>query len=267
VLAQPEQTPAEMRTEIDLLRQRVAQLEAQLEAAVERTEQLAEENERLRKELAERPETREETQKAPTGESLETPIDERLAPEEVPDAWSASPDSLFNAMQRDYEKAMQDVPRESKSDQQRYYALVGRWVREAERTHRDDVAWTIRVTRVLERPDRAGDVTMQVVNPKTGHGWGDPFTMTMARTHREQLEQNPEQHYWVMGGTLTATPRLNRDREAPGFFLHPLFIGPYAELEYEFKIRELKPVSLDEDREDASSGEPANEKQSDSPAA
>ncbi|MEZ6212007.1 MAG: hypothetical protein R3B46_12270 [Phycisphaerales bacterium] len=68
------------------------------------------------------------------------------------------------------------------------------------------MVWTVRVTRVLERPDRAGDVTMQVVNPESGRAWGDPFTMTLPRSFREQLEESPDRHYWELAGTLTATP-------------------------------------------------------------
>lgn len=257
-LAQPEQTPAEMRTEIDLLRQRVAQLEAQLEAAVARHEQLAQENAALRKQLAERPEAVEEPARTATGASLEVPTDLRLELEVTPETWSASPDSLFNELRRDYDRVMKDIARESRSDQQRYYALVGKWVPEAERTHRDDVVWTVRVTRVLERPDRAGDVTVQVVNPETGRAWGDPFTMMLPRSFREQLEESPDRHYWELAGTLTATPNLNREREAPGFFLHPLFIGPFAEFEYEFRTRELKAVSLDEAAPPSDEGESAS---------
>ncbi|MEZ6212008.1 MAG: hypothetical protein R3B46_12275 [Phycisphaerales bacterium] len=128
-LAQPEQTPAEMRTEIDLLRQRVAQLEAQLEAAVARHEQLAQENAALRKQLAERPEAVDEPARTESGESLEVPTDLRLELEATPEAWSASPDSLFNELRRDYDRAMKDIARESRSDQQAVLrGVVGKWV-------------------------------------------------------------------------------------------------------------------------------------------
>lgn len=244
-LAQPEQTPAELRTEIDLLKQRVAQLEAQLEAAAERADGLAAENRELRRRLAQRPVTTGDEKAADDQESLEVPIDEALGEEALPEAWERSPESLFRALQKSYAETMEGVARESRSDEQRYFALVGKWARDAERRYRGDVEWTVRVTRVLERPDRAGDVMMQVVNPETGLAWGEPFTMVLARAHRELLKSAPGRNYWRMAGTLTAKPHVNRERDAPGFFLHPLFIGAFAEFEYEFKVRGMTPTTLE----------------------
>lgn len=243
--AQPEQTPAEMRREIDLLRQRVAQLEAQLESAVERADRLESENRELRRQLAAAQETNSREGSGERVESLEVPIDKPLEKGDLPEAWESSPESLFAALQASYERAMRGASRESRADEERYLARVGRWVREAEREFRGDVEWTVRVTRVLERPDHGGDVMMQVVDPGTGRAWGEAFTMVMPRAYRELLDEAPGRNYWIVSGTLTATPRVNRERDEPGFFLHPLFIGAFAEFDYAFKVRRMIPTTLE----------------------
>lgn len=243
-VAQPEKSPADLRTEIDILRQRIAQLEAQLTEAQRRAESLHEENESLKKRLAERPTTGAEGEDA-ADEPLEVPIDRPLESEPLPEDWRASPDALLAALIKSHDALLSEEPRGTRAQQQRYLSILNKWLRDAERDFRADVRWAVRITRVLERPTGEGDVLMQVVNPETGHAWGEPFTLTVKRVHREYLSANPSSHYWAIDGTLTAEPVLNRDRETPGFFLHPLLIGPFAEFEYSMMVRDLRPVTLE----------------------
>lgn len=243
-VAQPEKSPADLRTEIDILRQRIAQLEAQLTEAQRRAESLYEENQSLKKQLAERP------TKGPEGEDaadqpLEIPIDRPLELEPLPEDWRSSPDALLAALTKSHDALLGEEPRQTRAQQQRYLSILSKWLRDAERDYRADVRWAVRITRVLERPTGEGDVLMQVVNPETGHAWGEPFTVTVKRVHREYLSANPSSHYWAIDGTLVAEPALNRERETPGFFLHPLLIGPFAEFEYSMIVRDLRPVTLE----------------------
>ncbi|MEO1128535.1 MAG: hypothetical protein AAFX05_02380 [Planctomycetota bacterium] len=233
--AQAQQSAADLRREIDLLKQRIAQLEAQLDRAREENKQLHEENQKLR---GTRPAGTPRPSTTPAGTPEDAPdADEPIA---APDDPFASPEALLTALKMSYEEQFADDP--GARGPQRV-AEVRRWTRDAQREFRRRIEWVIEIDSADGAPPATAPIPFFVVDAETGQRLHrDPVSVRFPARFQRRIIDDSGQEHWSIIGMLAATPKVNPDRVTSGFIDVPPFIGAYAEFEFDLRVNAVSPA-------------------------
>jgi hypothetical protein len=233
--AQAQQSAADLRREIDLLKQRIAQLEAQLDRARDENAQLREENQKLkgaRPAGTPRPSTSPATTPEEAPDSQDT-----LA---TPDDPFASPEALLVALKVSYEEQFADDP--GARGPQRI-ADVRRWARDAQRDFRRRVEWVIEIDSADGAPPANAPIPFFVLDAETGQRLHrDPVSVRFPARFQRRIIDDSGQEHWSIIGMLAATPKVNPDRLTSGFIDVPPFIGAYAEFEFDLRVNSVSPA-------------------------
>ncbi len=246
--AQSAPTPAELRRENEALRQRVEQLEAELNRANEtiqdmraQMDELMAQMERLRLDL------RRQQQSGPASPDTEA-SDQDDAPRFAPlpeDAPLSSPEAMLQELQRSYQETLGELPYDTDTDYRRYLSRLNRWARIARRELRGELEWVVKPVEIIERTERQVTLSIQVLDPDTLLPYTDrAWTVELPQgAPTRRFLDYPEHDLWLMRGRVEAEPVVNTDREDPGFFDIPPFIGPFAEFDFELRIEALLRVA------------------------
>jgi regulator of replication initiation timing len=235
-LGQDEISPADLRRENDLLRQRLEQLEAAVAALEENAAALERENAELRRRLEGAPDAPAPDEAGATRPSAPEPPD----PLELPRY--SSTQALLAHLQRSYEERFEDrtwAGRERKA----YLRDVRAWIRDIRREWYEDVDWLIELDPASLEDDTQGGLRYWTLDPATGVR--RTVLPDTHRFHRELVRvflSNRSELHWQVVGSLRADPSFNSDRDEAGAIDFPPFIGPFAELGYDLDIDAAQPT-------------------------
>ncbi|TVQ81032.1 MAG: hypothetical protein EA380_02650 [Phycisphaeraceae bacterium] len=247
--AQPDESMADLRRENEALRQRIAQLEAQLATAREEAEGLREANRVLLRQL-------ERTPPAPspppepvaTPDEAEPPVPTE-APEErrraYPDPASADPfafpDALLSAIQRSHDDAMGSETLD-KEQPGAYFGALRRWANSANRAFRGRIDWVVSVSDERGAIPAQQPVRIFVVDPETLQPLHrEAFIVELSSRDRRRVAEESSRPAWRIIGQITSQVRVNPDRPERGVFNTPVFLGPFAEFDYELRVLSVSP--------------------------
>lgn len=210
--------------------QRLRQLQEQLRQAENRNKDLTREIERLRQQLAEA-----------KGAGPAKPAKKDAAPAEP----LASPHDLFDSVLKDYREKVAHLPRDTKAEQARYQQAAREWARDAARTFRGPVNWTIRVVGIEggTRPgERFATVTFVVLD-SASQPIGEPVSVPIAAPHLPVLREGIGAKTFKLVGTAGARPTVNPQRAEKGSVDSPRFLGPYTEYDWDLAVQSILPMN------------------------
>lgn len=248
-------SPAELRRENDLLRQRIAELEAQLAAQRSAFEAQAEalsaelasceaESAELRARLGavggdEGGKTRDES----AGGASDPSAEPELA-EPATDPF-AHPRALHAALESSYAEAFagRDLLAEPRA---RAVGDVRRWARDAEREFRKRVEWLIEVEDVTPSSPVEAPIRFRVLDPGSGLPFSEePSRLELPERLAATVIGNSGVRVWLVRGWLEAEPEVNAERSVAGLPDFPPFLGPFAEFSWGFSRRGLEVIPVE----------------------
>jgi predicted RNase H-like nuclease (RuvC/YqgF family) len=230
-LAQQDQSPAQLRLENDQLRERIEDLERQLGAAQRRIAALESTNQRLQERL-ERGGSRPQND---TGESGETEEPEReMAP--VPEDPFAAPAAMREMLAREYVRTTEGMSYDSAGDRNEYLRTIRRWANQSKRDINGPVSWTVRV---LESSGGRGKVgfTIEVVQNAGELPIGEAFEIEVVGRNVQKLEDAVGGDPIQIDGVFSGSIEIDESLGASG---DPMFLGPFARLDYRVAIRSVR---------------------------
>lgn len=256
-----EETPAELRNEIALLREKVALLEADREQMSEALEAARVENrslsERLgqaeakvrslEEQLAQRPVAPPPVQTVP--EQAPTQAPEPVRPVEVPQEAPipadplASPASLLRTLRESWERSFAGLSLESDEARAEYQRRLGQWIDSVQRSMHGNTRWRLLISEIQPGPrNREAAARFQVIDPGTGLPIGKSFQGTIPSRMLLKMDDLTATQMWDVTMTLTAKPKINTSRLSAGAFDYPPLIGPMTEFYFEFDWIGMKRV-------------------------
>ncbi|KAA0213122.1 MAG: hypothetical protein DYG94_13255 [Leptolyngbya sp. PLA3] len=256
-----EETPAELRNEIALLRERVALLEAEREQVAEELEIALAENKALserlsaaeakvaslEEQLAQR--STQATPVEPAPGQAPAPTPEQVKPVETPKEAPipadplASPASLFRSLRESWERSFAGLSLATEDARAEYQRRLGQWIDTVQRSMHGNTRWRLLISEI--QPGlRNRDVTarFQVIDPGTGLPIGKSFQGTIPSRMYLKLDNVIEPQVWDVTLTLTPRPTMNTDRLSSGAFDYPPLIGPMVEFHFDFDWVGMKRV-------------------------
>lgn len=255
-----DETPAELRNEIALLREKVALLESEreqmgeaLEAARVENKALAQRAEQaeamaraLEEQLARR--TTEPVQPAPVEKPTTAPVEEprpgeglREAP--IPVDPLASPASLLRSLRESWERSFAGLSLESEQARAEYERRLGQWADSVQRSMHGNTRWRVLISEIQPGPrNRDATARFRVIDPGTGLPIGKSFLGTIPSRMYLKLDQAAGEQMWDVTLTLTPKPTINTKRLESGAFDYPPLIGPMVEFQFDFDWIGMKRV-------------------------
>ena len=252
--AQPDESMADLRRENEALRQRIAQLEAQLATAREEAEGLREANRVLLRQLERTPPAPSPTPEPTPAPAEAQPPAPAAAPEEprraYPDPASADPfafpDALLSAIQRSHNDAMESETLD-KEQPAAYFGALRRWANAANRAFRGRIDWVVSVSDERGAIPAHQPVRVFVVHPETLQPLHrEAFIVELNSRDRRRLAEESSRSAWRITGQIAAQVRINADRPERGVFNTPVFLGPFAEFDYELRVLSVSPWNTPE---------------------
>lgn len=215
-------SPAQLRREIDRQTEIIAELEAKLARATTRIEMLEAENRRLR----------EAHRDTPAG-ATDSDTAEDNAPAELPSDPFACADSLQASIQSawDTEFATLDVSDDAQNRQ--YLRDVRRWAGRTERDHRGRFTW--RASVLSARDEGRSTVAMVQVYDDQGRPLGAPAEIEALGSAARTVLQASSDAVLELTGTLS----VNIDIDVRHGDTDDM-VGPYVELTREFNVTQAR---------------------------
>jgi|GEM_PF-2631784 len=161
--AHAQDSPAQLRQQIERLTEQIAELEAEVERATERIEKLLDENRRLREAVRE------------GGAADRAPADDQTESEsteiEIPDDPFAAPIAMRRYVERQWEQEFGDLTVSEGEVDTDYLRAVRPWTRSVQRDLNGDFTWRVYVHRAEDQGRRVV-AEVQVLN-RAGDPLGD----------------------------------------------------------------------------------------------
>ncbi|MCL4220282.1 MAG: hypothetical protein KJZ65_02820 [Phycisphaerales bacterium] len=257
-----EETPAELRNEIALLREKVALLEAEreqlaenLEAALVENRSLAErlgqteaKARALEEQLAQRSAAPSPVQPEPQRAPTQAP--EQISPAEIaqeapiPADPLASPASLLRSLRESWERSFAGLSLASDDARAEYQRRLGQWIDSVQRSMHGNTRWRLLISEIRPGPrNRDANARFQVIDPGTGLPIGRSFLGTIPSRMVLKMDDLTGAQLWDVTLTLTPRPKINTSRLSAGPFDYPPLIGPMVEFQFEFDWIGMKRVT------------------------
>jgi hypothetical protein len=148
----------------------------------------------------------------------------------------SSPAALYDALVDEYDKRLGSLPRESKPEIAKYHAAVKDWVKDAAKAHRGSIEWKIKVEK-LESGSKPSltFVVLDFADKPTGPAVTQPLPAKLVKDFGKDWAKTT---YSILG-TMGARPVHNPQRAEKGPSSTPMFIGPFAEFDFDLVIQEV----------------------------
>lgn len=265
-----EATPAELRREIETLRESAADITRERDALREQVESLAGEVGSLRAALAQAQARVAELEAAlaarpaqpatPTEQPATAPVQvtptDAAAPAVVPATETpldplASPESMRLALTRAYLEAFGGTDLSTDAARSTYRERLASWIGTVKKNMRGQTRWNVLLsnaaTRTTSGGDRALSARMQVLHPQTGAPIGPSFMTVVPARLASKVSLGGEPEMWEITITVWPDPHINDKRLEVGAFNHPEFVGPMLEFGFAMEwvgMRKLTPATV-----------------------
>ncbi|MCK4871654.1 MAG: hypothetical protein KAS72_02905 [Phycisphaerales bacterium] len=226
--ASAQESDSQLRRQNEQLREENQRLLRELSDMKKRLTALEEEVAQIKRLLAQTP-----------GEPAKAPDAPVIEPAPLPDDPMAAPDALFATLAEAYDSQFGDPQATAGQNVQQRRRAVERWCQDMNRLHRADVMWIVRYERLRETSPSDLVFEIVVLDPATGEAIGGKHAIPIRSREARLLKRFSEDDLLVLHGTFSAAVRCNEDREEPGMFNHPRFIGRYAEFGFDLVIRSI----------------------------
>ena len=224
--AAAQDTPAELRRELDRRDETIAELEARLDRAQERLDELVEENRRLREAL--RGDTPDDV-----GPADVVPDEDPDAEPEIPTDPFAGPAATRASVQRAWDDAFAGLDVSDRAQNSRYLREVRRWAGQTERDHRGRFTWTARVLSAREE-GRSTIATVEVLDD-AGRPVGEPAEIeAVGRAARTVLAAPSDARLLLEGAQEIDLDVDVRHGESGDL------VGPYIQYTAEFRVTDAR---------------------------
>lgn len=220
-----DESPAELRREIDRLTEQISELEARLERSQQRIDDLVAENRRLLDRLRDGGGAGGETAgEEDGGESNagELPLDP-----------FACPDSMRASLERSWDEEFAGTDVSDEQQSRRYLRSVRSWAGKARRDHRGDIAWRVNVI-AARSEGRSTVATVQVIDAE-GRTLGEPGVVEANGAAAQTLLQARPDAVLLIEGKVDVDIDIDaRAGEAPDE------IGPYLRTTYDYRVTDAR---------------------------
>lgn len=230
------QSPQELKAENERLKQRVDELERELEKARRNIELLSDEIKRLRSRGTP---SRETTDKTDDSTEKTEKTKEKV---EIADDPFASPRAYIHHLRESYKEefAGRDFDPDNPADKELRIVDLRGWISNQRREFRGPIDWIVR----LDTSDGPGvtdrEALFRFVHEPTGQTLGEPFAVRMRRADLRRLAQADQDTVYRIRALLSPTIRTNYDRARDTDPGEGLFLGPFAEMEMDFRVDSLR---------------------------
>lgn len=217
-----DESPAELRREIDRLTEQISELEARLGRAQQRIDDLLAENNRLRN--SDRGGSDKESTDEGEGESetAELPLDP-----------FACPDSMRASLERSWDEEFAGLDVSDEQQSRRYLRSVRSWAGKARRDHQGDFEWRVNVV-AARAEGRSTFATVQVVDD-SGRPLGEPGEVEASGLAAQTLLQARADAVILVKGRAGIDIDVDaRAGEAADE------IGPYLRTTYEYRVTDAR---------------------------
>ena len=260
-------SPAELRREIEVLREQNAEITAERDQLLEevialRDEMISIANKleaalgeirELKRLLASRPE-RERVE-----EEVHEPAPEVVAPRgaPIPNDHLASPESLLRALVHAYSVRFPNPVLETDQDRRRFETRVRKWTSDVSKTMRGQTKWRVLLTDITpRRRGRETQAMMAVLDPASGLTIGTPFLVDVPSRMALKLGSEKEQVF-DLNLLLVPAPMVNPERLVRGVFEWPPFVGPMVDFAFDVEwmgLRRYEPGGAGSEAEGTEAG-------------
>ena len=263
-------SPAELRREIEVLREQNAEITAERDELLEhvtalrdemisissKLEAALQEIEVLKKLLASKAES-ELIEKEEAPEPAPEVVEPRSAP--IPKDHLASPESLLRALVHAYEVRFPNPSLETEVDRKRFETRVRKWTQDVSKTMRGQTKWRVLLTDITpRRRGRETQAMMAVLDPASGLTIGTPFLVEVPSRMALKLGSEKEQVF-DLNLLLVPAPIVNPNRLVGGVFDWPRFVGPMVDFAFDIEwmgLRRYEPgAATSESKPEAGSGD------------
>jgi cell division protein FtsB len=250
-------SPAELRREIEVLREQNAEIAAERDELLEHVTALRDEmisisnklevalNEikELKRLLASKAEP-ERVDEEEVHESAPEVVTPRGAP--IPNDHLASPESLLRALVHAYGVRFPNPILETDQDRKRFETRVRKWTQDVSKTMRGQTTWRVLLTDITpRRRGRETQAMMAVLDPASGLTIGTPFLVEVPSRMALKLGAEKEQVY-DLSLMLVPSPMVNPKRLVGGVFDWPPYVGPMVDFAFDIEwmgLRRYEPAA------------------------
>jgi hypothetical protein len=231
------QSPQELKAENERLKERVAELEEELEKAQRNIQLLSDEIKRLRTRGTSTPATtKEEKDETTTTEKTKQKI-------EIADDPFASPRAYVHHLRESYKEEFEDdedFDPGNPSQKELRIVEIRSWISDQRRDFRGPIDWTVKLDNSEGRGVTGREAIFRFVHEPTGQSLGESFAVRMRRADLRRLAQADPETVYRLRALLSPTIRTAYDRPRDTDPGDGVFLGPFAELEMDFRIDSLR---------------------------
>lgn len=164
------------------------------------------------------------------------------APGPIPTDPLASPFSLVSELQRRYDHELASLPSDTPEQQSAYAGAARAWCERMSGELRGRAEWLLEIDQIEQLRDGSYEARISVVDEATMLPIGDPIRREIPNRIAKQIMRRPEVEVWRTDLLVIARPKFNPNRQRPGVFNMPLFIGPMVEFGIELDWRRVLAV-------------------------
>ena len=240
-VAQPEQSPAELRAENDHLREEVERLRGEVQSMQERLDR----QDRLIEQL------RDTLRKARAGNSggagenpagsddeSDSPAEPEVAP--IPSDPFAAPASMALHLLQEHSEAFPEPDVTDARAKQEYLRALRAWGRDAARQATGQIQWRVRTESLADAEGSAVEATFVVVDPSSGLPIGGSFPVRVTGRNSARLRDAGEGAVWILEGVLRSEIEIDESVTSVDLAGGRRYVGECAIFTFDIAVRALR---------------------------
>ncbi len=262
-------SPAELRREIEVLREQNAEITAERDQLLEEVIALRDEMISIANKLEAALDEIRELKKLVAAGGEPAHVVEEDEPEPatlpavrtgapIPDDHLASPESLLRALVHAYSVRFPNPVLETEQDRKHFETRVRKWTQDVSKTMRGQTKWRVLLTDITpRRRGRETQAMMAVLDPASGLTIGTPFLVEVPSRMALKLGTEKEQVF-DLNLLLVPAPMVNPERLVRGVFEWPPFVGPMVDFAFDVEwmgLRRYQPGAAGSEAEGTEAGD------------
>jgi len=232
-------SPAELRRHAESLQAELDHAKAALARAQDEVARLEQERDSLKARL-EHAEAENERLLRQVGAIREPTLPPGRAP--TPTDPFASPLSLLLELQKRYDQQLAILPTETPEQEAAFETAAKEWCAAMPKELRGEGEWVVRFDEPRRLDAAWHEARVTVYDERTMLPIGEPFVARIPTRQLKRVLAQPEIEHWRASVFVHAEPSFNAERESPGVFNVPYFVGRMVEFGIGVEWRRLLPI-------------------------
>lgn len=154
----------------------------------------------------------------------------------------ASPLSMLLELQKRYDQELTSIPAESPEQLARFQRAAREWCDKMPDEVRGTSEWLVSFSEAEQLSATEFRTLLTVYDERTMLPIGEPMLVVVPQRHFKRVKARPDVEHWRASLLVRGEPVFNEQRESPGIFNVPYFVGRMVEFGIGFEWRRLLPI-------------------------